>query len=283
MKELRGRVAVITGAGSGIGAGLARTCAAAGMRLALADVESNSVEHVAAEVRAGGGEAFAMPVDVRDAKAVASFADRTWDAYGACHVLFNNAGVVLYRPAAELELADWRWVLSVNLDGVIHGLHAFLPRMRAQGGPAHIVNTASMAGLMPMRGAGLAAYAASKYAVVAISETLRLELEPEGIGVTVVCPGGVQTRINESERNRPSELRQASAAPPPDLDRLRETSQGLERRDNWLTPEQAAERILAAVRENELYAITHPEWLPHVRERHAALEGAFERAAARER
>jgi len=283
MRELSGRVAAITGAGSGIGAALARSCAAAGMHLALADVESNSVEHVAAGIRAGGGEAFAMPVDVRDAKAVASFAERTWDAYRACHLLFNNAGVVLYRPAVELELADWRWVLSVNLDGVIHGLHAFLPRLRAQGGPAHIVNTASMAGLIPLRGAGLAAYAASKYAVVAISETLRLELEPDGIGVTVVCPGGVQTRINESERNRPSELRPASAVPPPDLDRLRQTSQGLERSDNALTPEQTAERILAAVRENELYAITHPEWLPLVRERHAALEAAFERAAARVR
>jgi NAD(P)-dependent dehydrogenase (short-subunit alcohol dehydrogenase family) len=282
MKELRGRVAVITGAGSGIGAGLARVCAAEGMRVALADVDSNSVERVAAEIRAGGGEAIAMPVDVRDAKAVASFAERTYDAYRACHLLINNAGVVVYRPVAELELADWRWVLSVNLDGVIHGLHAFLPRMRAQGGPAHIVNTASMAGLIPLPNAGLAAYAASKYAVVAISETLRLELAPEGIGVTVVCPGGVQTRINESERNRPSDLRQASAAPAPDMDRLRETSEGLERRDNFLTSEQAAERILGAVRENELYAITHPEWLPLVRQRHAAIEGAFARAAARE-
>jgi NAD(P)-dependent dehydrogenase (short-subunit alcohol dehydrogenase family) len=252
------------------------------MRVALADVDSNSVERVAAEIRAGGGEAIAMPVDVRDAKAVASFAERTYDAYRACHLLINNAGVVVYRPVAELELADWRWVLSVNLDGVIHGLHAFLPRMRAQGGPAHIVNTASMAGLIPLPNAGLAAYAASKYAVVAISETLRLELAPEGIGVTVVCPGGVQTRINESERNRPSDLRQASAAPAPDMDRLRETSEGLERRDNFLTSEQAAERILGAVRENELYAITHPEWLPLVRQRHAAIEGAFARAAARE-
>ena len=277
------RVAVVTGAGSGIGAALARACAAEGMRLALADVESNSVERVAGELRAGGAEAFGMPVDVRDAKAVEAFADRTFGAYGACHLLVNNAGVVLYRPIAELALGDWRWVLSVNLEGVIHGLHAFLPRMRAQGPPAHVVNTATMAGLIPLRGTGLGAYAASKYAVVSISETLRMELEPEGIGVSVVCPGGVTTRINESERNRPAELRQHTTAAVPAFSELREASRGLENRDNIISPDDAAQRILAGVRANELYVATHSEWLPLVRERHAAVESAFERAAQRER
>jgi NAD(P)-dependent dehydrogenase (short-subunit alcohol dehydrogenase family) len=281
MKELRDRVAVITGAGSGIGAALARRCAAEGMRLVLADVERGAVEGVAGEIGRGGAEAVAEVVDVRDPAALVRLADRTWKVFGGCHLLVNNAGVVAYRPIAELEISDWRWILSVNLDGVVHGLHAFVPRLRAQGGPAHIVNTASMAGLIPLEGAGLGAYAASKYAVVAISETLRLELAPDGIGVSVVCPGGVATRINEADRNRPPELRPAAAAPPPDMERIAGARRSLERPETFLEPDAAAERILQGVRDDELYVITHPSWLPLVRERHAAVEAAFARAAAR--
>ena len=280
MKELRDRVAVVTGAGSGIGAALARRCAAEGMRVVLADVERAAVEGVADELRRGGAEAEAAVVDVRDAAALAGLADRTWERFGACHLLVNNAGVVAYRPIAELELSDWRWVLAVNLEGVIYGLHAFVPRMRAQGGPAHIVNTSSMAGLIPLEGAGLGAYAASKYAVVAISETLRLELAPDGIGVSVVCPGGVTTRINEAERNRPQELLRRGVARPPDMERVAR-SRRLEAPETFLEPDVVAGRILQGVRDDELYVITHPSWLPLVRERHAALEAAFARAAAR--
>src|SRR5262245_46424992 len=190
------------------------------MRVVLADVEPAAVEAVAEGLRGGGAEALAVAVDVRDPAALARLADRTWERFGACHLLVNNAGVVAYRPIVDLELSDWRWILSVNLEGVIHGLHAFLPRLRRQGPPAHIVNVASMAGLITLEGAGLGAYAASKYAVVAISETLALELGPEGIGVTVVCPGGVSTRINEAERNRPSELRRSAPAAAPDMQRV---------------------------------------------------------------
>jgi len=281
MKELRGRVAVITGAGSGIGAALARRCADEGMRVVLADVERGAVEGVCEELRRRGTEALAEVVDVRDPAALVKLADRSWAEFGGCHLLVNNAGVVAYRPIAELELSDWRWVLSVNLDGVIHGLHAFVPRMRAQGGPAHIVNTASMAGLIPLEGAGLGAYAASKYAVVAISETLRMELAPDGIGVSVVAPGGVATRINEAERNRPQELQRRSKAPPPDMERIAGARKSLERPETFLEPAAVALRILQGVRDDELYVITHPSWLPLVRQRHAALESAFERASAR--
>ena len=280
MQELKDRVAVITGAGSGIGAGLARRCAAEGMRVVLADVELGAVEAVAAGLRQGGTAAEAVGVDVRDPAALVRLADRTWEAFGACHLLINNAGVVAYRPIVDLELSDWRWILSVNLEGVIHGLHAFLPRIREQGPPAHIVNTASMAGLIPLQGAGLGAYAASKYAVVAISETLRLELAPENIGVTVVCPGGVDTRINEAERNRPAELRRSAPVAAPDMQRLAE-SRRLETPETFLDADGAAARILEAVRADELYAITHPSWLPLVHERHQNLEAAFTRAAGR--
>jgi len=281
VKELRGRVAVITGAGSGIGAALAKRCADEGMRVVLADVERAALEGVAEELREGGAEVVAEVVDVRDPIALERLAERSWVAFGGCHLLVNNAGVVAYRPIAELEISDWRWILSVNLDGVIHGLHAFVPRMRAQGGPAHIVNTASMAGLIPLEGAGLGAYAASKYAVVAISETLRLELAGDGIGVSVVTPGGVATRINEAERNRPRELQRRAAAPPPDMEQVAGSRKSLERPETFLGPEAVAERILQGVRDDELYVITHPSWLPLVRQRHAALESAFERASAR--
>ena len=281
MQALKERVAVITGAGSGIGAGLARRCAAEGMRVVLADVEVGAAEAVAEELRSGGGEALAVAVDVRDPAALARLADRTFERFGACHLLVNNAGVVAYRPITELELSDWRWILSVNLEGVIHGLHAFLPRMRRQGPPAHVVNVASMAGLIALEGAGLGAYAASKFAVVGISETLALELAPEGIGVTVVCPGGVATRINEAERNRPQELRRSAPGAPPDMQRIAGSRGRLETPETYLDADGAAERILAAVRAGELYAITHPSWLPLVRDRHQRLESAFERAAAR--
>jgi NAD(P)-dependent dehydrogenase (short-subunit alcohol dehydrogenase family) len=167
---------------------------------------------------------------------------------------------------AELELADWRWVLSVNLDGVIHGLHAFLPRMRAQGGEAHILNTASMAGLVSIGVMPVGAYTVSKFAVVGYSEMLRQELAPEGIGVTVLCPGGVATRIGESERSRPAELRDAAPAP---THALATDGAGV------LPPEAVAACALEAVRANAPYAITHPEWWPLVEARLEALRAAF--------
>jgi NAD(P)-dependent dehydrogenase (short-subunit alcohol dehydrogenase family) len=281
MKELRDRVAVVTGAGSGIGAALARRCAAEGMQVVLSDVERAGVDAVADELRRGGARVEAAAVDVRDPAALVRLADLTDERFGGCHLLVNNAGVVTYREAVELEIADWRWILSVNLDGVIHGLHAFLPRMRARGGPAHVVNTASIAGLVALEGVGLAAYSASKFAVVAISEILRSELAPYGIGVSVVCPGGVATRINEAERNRPAELSRSAPAAPPDFARLSGAGARLERPDTVLEPDEVAARILAAVREDELYVITHPGWLPLVRERHAAIEAAFARAGGR--
>jgi NAD(P)-dependent dehydrogenase (short-subunit alcohol dehydrogenase family) len=273
---------VVTGAGSGIGAALARRCAAEGMRVLLADVERAAVFAAAEGLRRGGASAEAAELDVRDPAALVRLADLAFDRCGGCHLLVNNAGVVTYREIADLELADWRWVLSVNLDGVFHGLHAFLPRMRAQGAPAHVVNVASIAGLVPLEGVGIGAYAASKYAVVAISEVLRTELAPHGIGVSVVCPGGVATRINEAERNRPAELRRSAPAPAPDLERVAAASTArLERPEAFLDPDEVAEQVLAAVREDELYVITHPGWLSLVRERFAAIEAAFARAAAR--
>ena len=155
MRELNGRVAVITGGGSGIGEALGRECASAGMQVVLADVEEESAERVAASLRDSGQRAIGVAVDVRDPASVEALAERTYDEYGACHLLANNAGVVLFRRAEEMEIGDWTWVLQVNLMGVVHGVSAFLPRMRAQGDECHIVNTGSVGTCLHRRSRGM--------------------------------------------------------------------------------------------------------------------------------
>jgi NAD(P)-dependent dehydrogenase (short-subunit alcohol dehydrogenase family) len=276
MRELSGRVAVVTGGGSGIGEALCRRLAVEKMRVVVADVEEREAARVAGEIHSAGGEALAAAVDVRDPDSVERLAERTCQAFGACQLLANNAGVALFRPALEMAREDWEWVLSVNLMGVVHGIAAFLPRMRDQGGEAHIVNTASISGLVALRGAGLSAYTASKFGVVALSEVLHEELAEAGIGVSVVCPGGVTTRILESERNRPPAL-QTGHEPPAAGERRGQR----ERVSGMLAPETVAEHILDAVRRNVLYVITHPDWKPLVDERHSAIAAAFAAAAAR--
>ena len=211
MLELRGKVAVVTGGGSGIGAALARAFASQEMDVVVADVDVAGAEKVAADVRAVGRRALAVPTDVSKLASVEALAERTWDELGGCHVLCNNAGVMVIGALESRSIEDWEWVLGVNLWGVIHGVQAFVPRMLAQPGEKHIVNTGSTAGLMPTPGVGV--YATAKYAVVGLSEHLRLDLARHAIGVSVLCPGGVQTQILRSERNRPRELGARQALP----------------------------------------------------------------------
>lgn len=210
MKDLSGKVAIVTGAGSGIGAGMARAFATAGMHVVVSDIELAAAQAVAGEIKG-----TAVKLDVTKPDEVQALADQVYRDYGAAHLLCNNAGVAIAGPLAEMTADDWRWMVSVNIEGVTNGLTAFLPRMIAQGGEAHIVNTGSIAGLVTFPERGI--YAATKYAVVAISETLRAELAPYGIGVTVVCPGSVRTRILGAARNRPAELRETKVAPPTEL------------------------------------------------------------------
>ena len=254
---------MVTGAGSGIGRALAAALAREGARLVLADVDEAGLQGTHADLVAQNADALVVPTDVRDRAQVHALADRARDAFGAVHVLCNNAGVAAWGGLETATVRDWQWVLGVNLWGVIHGVEAFIPRMIESGQPGHVVNTASMAGLVATRGLGV--YNTSKYAVVGLSETLAKDLKPYRIGVTVLCPMGVSTRIRASERHRPPALRntETPAAEPVEL------------MGRTLAPETVAAMTVAAIREDRLYVITHDEGLEPLRRRFERLEQAI--------
>jgi NAD(P)-dependent dehydrogenase (short-subunit alcohol dehydrogenase family) len=206
MDNFTGRVAVVTGAASGIGRALVDRCAAEGMRVVLADIELEPLDAAVAEVRARGAEAVGVVTDVSNAESVEDLARRAYDAFGDVHLVCNNAGVFGTRPGPiwEATLNDWRWIFGVNVLGVVHGLRSFVPRMLASGAEGWVVNTASMGGLVP----GGSPYGVSKHAVVAISEALYSHLAERStrVGCSVLCPIYVRTQILAANRNRPSEL-----------------------------------------------------------------------------
>ena len=270
MATFEGRVAVVTGGGSGIGRALAVALARAGAAVALADVDVAGMEGTAREVTALGRLVVAVRTDVADRRSVQELAARVFAHFGAVHVLCNNAGVVVHGSLATATHEDWEWVVGVNLWGVIHGLEAFLPRMIGQRAGGHVVNTASMAGLIASQGLGI--YNTTKYAVVGLSETLAKDLRAHDIGVSILCPMGVATRIRDAARNRPAHL--ARVAPPEPVDEV--TLIG-----RTLSPEEVAARTVDAIRTNALYVITHEEGLEPLRRRFRRLEDAIARGASR--
>ncbi len=261
-----GKTAVVTGGGSGIGEALCRAFAAEGMAVVVSDIDRDAAEGVAKAISAGGGSAIAIRTDVADRASVKALADEAFAAFGGVHTLCNNAGVVTFGPAGEMSDADWDWVMSVNLGGVVNGVTQFLPRMIEQGGEAHIVNTASSAGLFAPP--GMASYVASKQAVVGMSEHLRADLASLGIGVSVLCPGGVATRIVEAGRNRPD----AHGGPEDVPDHAEPIRQGIAA---GMPPEEVAGRVLDAIRENALYIVTHEDTREGVEARLEAMRAAF--------
>lgn len=251
MRELEGKVAVVTGGASGIGRGLVERFLAEGMQVVLADVETDALESTMAELDRREST-FAVQTDVSDEGSVSALAEAAFDRFGEVHILCNNAGVSTFGRSWKFRTEDWAWVLGVNLWGVIHGVRAFVPRMIEQG-EGHVVNTSSMVGVTTQ--SGLAPYSASKHAVVAFSEALDLELrevEP-GVGVSVLCPGFVRTRIGESERNRPDGRAKSG---------IGDTVSGL--LNAGISPAEAADLVVKAIRQEQFWIFTHPEMLEAV-------------------
>src|SRR5713226_2190492 len=205
MESLKDKTAVVTGGASGIGRALCLAFAGEGARIVIADIDDAGMAETAGSVAKAGSKAISVKTDVTKLASVQSLADRAFSEFSRVHLLCNNAGVAVHGSLESASHRDWEWVLGVNLWGVIHGIEAFVPQMIAQKEPGHIVNTASMAGLIASQGLGV--YNTSKYAVVGLSETLQKDLKPHRIGVSVLCPMGVETRIRESERSRPAALR----------------------------------------------------------------------------
>jgi len=266
MRTFHDRVAVITGAASGIGRGLARRCVHEGMNVVLADIEPAALAETEAELRALGASALGVVTDVSQARDVELLAEKTLDAYGAIHLLCNNAGVGVVRSVWESTLADWQWVLGVNLWGVIHGLRVFVPMMLKQDTECHIVNTASIAGLVVGPGSS-STYNVSKHGVVALSETLYYELVERGakVKVSVLCPGWVNTHIFDAERNRPIELRNDPLTLPIDPGAEAVIQEGRQAARQGMSPDQVAEQVFQAIRDEQLYIFTHPETKAWVR------------------
>jgi NAD(P)-dependent dehydrogenase (short-subunit alcohol dehydrogenase family) len=264
VQDLKGKVAVVTGAASGIGNAVATRLAGEGMKVVLADIEEGPLADAEKVLADTGATVLAVPTDVTKGDQMDALAEKTYATFGTAHVIHNNAGVATGGPMWTLTEADWQWVLGVNLWGVIHGVRAFVPRLVEQG-EGHVVNTASMAGLTsaPMMGP----YNVSKHGVVTLSETLAAELALHGspVKVSVLCPGWVNTRINEADRNRPAELQPPDGADTTMMDMGRQLLDGLLK--SGLQPSEVASRVLDAIREERFYILTHPEMTPMIQQR----------------
>jgi NAD(P)-dependent dehydrogenase (short-subunit alcohol dehydrogenase family) len=274
MQELEGKVAVVTGAASGIGLGLARRFAGEGMRVVLADVEGAPLDAATAELAEafGADNVLGVLTDVRDDDAVDSLAAAAYERFGTVHVLCNNAGVGVGGLTWTVPADRWRWAVDVNLLGVARGIRAFVPRMIEQG-EGHVVNTASAAGILT--GPAMAPYFATKHAVVALSESLYfdLQLTASAVGVSVLCPEWVRTNIADSERNRPADVAPAEPTPVPGVDvdpeLIRALIQGLI--DGGIDPEQVAAQVVHAIRTGRFWVLTHGTTVESARKRWDAI------------
>ena len=265
LTSLKDRIAVVTGGASGIGRALALLFAREGAHVVVADLDEAGMAETVAGVVQAGRRGLAVKTDVSRLADVQALADRAFAELGAVHVVCNNAGVALWGGLEAVTHKDWEWAMGVNLWGVIHGVEAFVPRMVAGKQPGHIVNTASMAGLIASQGLGI--YNTTKYAVVGLSETLQKDLRGYDIGVSVLCPMGVHTQIRQSDRNRPAALR----------NEMTEREGGaVELIGRYLPPEHVADRVLRAIYANRLYVITHEEGLTPLKRRFERMAQAIE-------
>lgn len=267
MKEFTGKVSVITGAASGIGRALAERCLLEGMKVVLADVEEKALAQTEQELSTSGAPVLAVHTDVSKAEDIQALAQKTLDAFGAVHLLFNNAGVGAGVAIWESTLADWQWVIGVNLWGVIYGVRVFVPIMLAQDTECYIVNTASVAGLLTYH--PVSAYQVTKHAVVALSENLYYSLANKHAKVhaAVLCPGWVNTRIIDSNRNRPANLQNEPVSETSDPEReaiVKEMEQSVQA---GMSPQLVAEIVFKGIQADQFYILTHPEFNPYIQKR----------------
>jgi NAD(P)-dependent dehydrogenase (short-subunit alcohol dehydrogenase family) len=264
MDPFRDRVAVVTGGAGGIGFALARAFAARGAKLALADLDEEALARAEKELAADGVPVIGVHTDVTRRESVQLLADVTRRRFGAVHLVCNNAGVAVFGELARATPEDWEFTMGVNFWGVVHGVASFVPILLEQKAGGHVVNTASMAGLVGMQWLGV--YCASKFAVVGLSESLHRELEPHGIGVSVLCPMIVATKINENSlRMRPALLRTGQEVVPAGAPAMR---------GGVVDPDAVARRVVRAIERRSLYVLTHPEQREILRRRAARLDAA---------
>lgn len=259
MKNLEGKTAFITGGASGAGLGMARVFSRNGMKVVIADIRSDSLDKAMASFNKNP-DVHAIELDVTDRAAFAKAADETERVFGRVHIVCNNAGINLFVPIEECTYNDWDWVMGVNFGGVVNGIQTFIPRIRSHGEGGHIVNTASMAAFLPSPAVGI--YTASKFAVRGLSESLRLSLYTSNIGVSVFCPGLINSRIYESEKVRPARLSS------PD-----NTAKSQQRMDTLpevhklgMDIDEVGEKVLAGIKNNSMYIFSHPEFKDEMKE-----------------
>jgi NAD(P)-dependent dehydrogenase (short-subunit alcohol dehydrogenase family) len=270
MKDVQGKVGFITGGASGIGLGIAMACVNAGMKVVIADVRQDHLDEAMAYFKKKGQEKNVHPVrlDVTDREAFARAADETERVFGKVHLLVNNAGLGLVGPMTQSKYDDWDWGLGVMIGGVANGIAIFLPRILKHGEGGHIVNTSSMCGVLPLPRTAI--YSTAKAGVIGMAEALRGELAADNIGVSAFCPGPVATNIQETGKTRPEKYKKNSG--------FAELEQQLEKRPNspnWMSIEECGERVLAGIRNNDLYIFTHPEFKKGFAERAEAMLAAF--------
>ncbi|MDB5402092.1 MAG: hypothetical protein JWQ55_4110 [Rhodopila sp.] len=272
MRDIRGKTAIVTGAASGIGLGIAKALARAGANIVLADLRPEPLEAARQAIEMIGVRAVGVAIDVSDPKSVAAAGQAALDAFGTLHIAVNNAGVAMHgTPVDQVKLEEWEWVIGVNVKGVINGIHTFVPMIRSHGQGGHVVNTGSVSSLFVREGRNQGAYAMTKYAVLALSEALEQELAGSGIGVSVLCPGGVNTSIFESAATRPDRF--GGSYRRPEQEALKS---GLH--VGALDPLVVGRRVLKAIQDDEFYVLTHTGERDIISARFDRIRAAFDRA-----
>ncbi|MDB6089098.1 MAG: short-chain dehydrogenase/reductase [Gammaproteobacteria bacterium] len=270
MQDVEGKVVFITGGDSGIGLGIARACANAGMKVVITYRSKDHLDEAMKALESAADRIHAIGVDVTDRTAMANAAEETVKVFGKVHVLINNAGVGIIVPLSAATFDDWDWGMSVNVNAVFNGIHAFLPRIKAQDEGGQIVTTSSMSGLVIGATAGI--YSTTKFAVVGMMEALRAELANTNIGASVFCPGVVNTNIRDSNRNRPASLGDTAFKPyPKRLAAMQEAARNNKGAPPGMDPLECGERVLRGIRNNDLYILTHAEYEQGIRDRNEAL------------